>query len=127
MAIGSKTCPEGGKENPIIVFLLNLTGLGLGYLRLRQRRRWLFHLAITAGLLAAAFWANTCRAPLLWASILGLWWLWMAFDGRRLARRQIKDAPGRPLLIPSLQVATAAGTRSAAGIGRQETRPQAHC
>lgn len=82
--------------HPLIVPLLNLTGLGLGYLRVRRRQRWLFHLALTAGLLAAAFGTNTCRAPLLWGVALGLWWLWMAFDGWRLARRRLKGAPDKP-------------------------------
>ena len=79
-----------GARWPPVVALLNLTGLGLGYLYMRRWLRWMIHFLLTAGLIATAFLTNGARRPGLWAAVLGAWVVWMAFDGWRLARA----APG---------------------------------
>jgi len=84
------------------VALLNLTGLGLGYLYMQRWLRWLIHFLLTGGLIAAAFLTNASHFPLLWMVVFGLWLLWMVFDGWRQARRLVQAAPvgtvGRPWL-----------------------------
>jgi len=78
--------PHNGTRWPPAVALLNLTGLGLGYIALRRWLRWLIHLLATASLIATAFLTNGARSPGLWTAILGAWVVWMTFDGWRLAR-----------------------------------------
>ncbi|MFZ5918572.1 MAG: tetratricopeptide repeat protein [Chloroflexota bacterium] len=75
---------------PIAVALLNLNGLGLGYLHLERFRRWLAHGAVTANLAALTWHSATLGAPPIWESILGLWLLWMVLDGWRQARKQAR-------------------------------------
>jgi alpha-glucoside transport system substrate-binding protein len=100
--------PQGIPRWPVAVALLNLTGLGLGYLYCHQWRRWLAHFLLTAGLMTIAFTANTARAPLLWVIVFGLWLLWMSFDGwwqaRRLAQTGAMEAIGRPWLPVALAI-----------------------
>ena len=95
---------------PPAVVLLNLTGLGLGYLYLNRWRRWLAHFLLTVGLLVVAFLVNTARAPLLWVIVFGLWLLWMSIDGWRQARRlaqaqaEVTKTIGRPWLPIALAI-----------------------
>ena len=78
---------------PPAVALLNLTGLGLGYLFMKRWVRWLIHLLLTVGLFTTAFLTNGARSPKLWVAVFCLWLLWMAFDGWRQARRLARAAP----------------------------------
>jgi len=78
---------------PLAAALLNLTGLGLGYLFMKRWVRWLIHLLLTVGLVTTAFLTNGAGSPKLWVAIFCLWLLWMAFDGWRQARRLAQAAP----------------------------------
>ncbi len=93
-----------GRRHPLLIALLNLTGLGIGYLFLKRPLRWLFHAAVTAGMLAAAWYTNAARYPLPWLIGLGAWLAWMAVDGWLAARRQ-EWAARRPWLPAALAVA----------------------
>lgn len=88
-----------GSSWPPAVALLNLTGLGLGYLWLQRRVRWAIHLLLTVGLVVAAYMAQAAKAPLLWIALFGLWLLWMTFDGWRQARRLAGPAGRRGLAL----------------------------
>ena len=83
-----------GARWPPVVALLNLTGLGLGYLYMRRWLRWMIHFLLTAGLIATAFLTDGARRPGLSAAVLGAWVVWMAFDGWRLARAAPAEATG---------------------------------
>jgi len=82
--------PRTGRNAPQAwppAVMLNLTGLGLGYLHLR---RWGFaavHLALTAGLVGLAFATDAARAPWLWRILALLWVLGSAAVAAWLARR----------------------------------------
>ena len=93
-----------GRWHPLLIALLNLTGLGIGYLFLKRPLRWLIHAAVTAGLLVAAWWTNAARYPLPWLIGLGAWLAWMAVDGWLAARRQ-EWAARRPWLPAAVAVA----------------------
>ena len=93
-----------GRWHPLLITLLNLTGLGIGYLFLKRPLRWLFHAAVTAGLLVAAWYTNAARHPLPWLIGLGAWLAWMAVDGWLAARRQ-EWATHRPWLPAAAAVA----------------------
>jgi len=64
--------------------ILNLTGLGLGYLYQKQWRRWGIHLLLTIILITTAFLTNASKQPIIWLPVIGLWLCWMAFDGWRI-------------------------------------------
>jgi len=93
-----------GRWHPLLIALLNLTGLGIGYLFLKRPLRWLLHAAVTAGLLAAAWYTNAARYPLPWLIGLGAWLAWMVVDGWLAARRQEWSAR-RPWLPAAAAVA----------------------
>ena len=76
----------GSKHIAFGLGLLNLTGLGLGYLYQKRWLRWGIHFALTIGLLAGAFFTNAYRRPLIWLPLLGFWLVWMGFDSWRLGR-----------------------------------------
>ena len=74
----------------ISIGLLNLSGLGLGYLFLRRWLRWGLHFLVTAGLLVAFYAITTGQyVPLAyWFALFAVWLLWMVFDGWRLVHNQ---------------------------------------
>ena len=74
------------KTLAISLGLLNLSGFGLGYLFLKRWVRWGIHFLFTIALLATAILTNASKLPLVWVSAIGLWLLWMTFDGWRLGR-----------------------------------------
>ncbi|MBN1658013.1 MAG: tetratricopeptide repeat protein [Anaerolineae bacterium] len=128
---GAPTSP-GTPLPPLAAGLLNLTGLGLGYLYLRRWWRWLIHFLIFAGLLAVAWWHSGLLPPAAWWTLTGCWLLWMAVDGWRLARREQQPfahalaSPSRPPLAVAvsvaliLLVAEAAALTTYAFFGQQE-------
>lgn len=63
--------------------LLNLTGLGLGYVYLGRRRRQVLHLLITVALVVIAFVTGAAALPWLWVVVAVCWLGWMAVDGWR--------------------------------------------
>jgi HEAT repeat protein len=71
----------------LTVILLNLTGLGLGYLYMRRWLRCLFHLLVTVGLIVVAFLTHAAFHPRRWALVVGLWLFWMLGDGLLQARQ----------------------------------------
>jgi len=81
------TSEPSTKNLPIGLGILNLTGLGLGYLYQKKWLRWGIHLIITIGLLAGAFFTNASGMPHIWLPLFGLWLAWMGFDGWRLGRK----------------------------------------
>ena len=97
--------------HPFLIALLNLTGLGLGYLYMKRWVHWGIHIVCTAGLLILAFWTHASHYPIVWWIAFGLWLLWMAFDGWRQARK-FGWAVNRPwlpivmaLLLAGLEIA----------------------
>jgi tetratricopeptide (TPR) repeat protein len=108
---GDPDAPNDSRWPPAAA-LLNLTGLGLGYLYLKRQPRWLVHLAITTALLVLAYRiGGSAGSAALWWGILGLWLLWMALDGWRQARRRAEIFPavgrraGRPAALAVLLLA----------------------
>jgi TolA-binding protein len=93
MAVPAVAKPvKGVPRRPILVAVLNLSGLGAGYLYLRRRLRWVLHLAITVGLLVGAYVANASSQPAVWEVVLGAWVLWMVLDGGLRARKLVRRA-----------------------------------
>ncbi|OGO19164.1 MAG: hypothetical protein A2Z14_06590 [Chloroflexi bacterium RBG_16_48_8] len=78
---------EGSLSLPLVVGLLNLNGLGLGYLYLRKWRRWFGILFVDFLLFLMAAGFNTSKNPPLWAGILGVWLLFQALNGWWRARK----------------------------------------
>jgi tetratricopeptide (TPR) repeat protein len=107
-ALAASSPPPGSASRerrwPPVVALLNLTGLGLGYLYIKRWLRWIIHSGFTAGLIATASLTNGARRPGLWAAVLGVWVVWMAFDGWRLARAAPAEATGRRWLPAGVAV-----------------------
>lgn len=87
------------KKMSLGVGILNLTGLGMGYLYQKQWLRWGIHLLITIILVATAFLTNASKQPIIWLPVFGLWLCWMAFDGWR-----IHQQPGPKNYLFSLQL-----------------------
>jgi tetratricopeptide (TPR) repeat protein len=98
-----RTARDGARWPPAVA-LLNLTGLGLGYLYARRWLRWMIHFLLTAGLITTAFLTNGASRPGLWAAVLGVWVMWMAFDGWRLARAAPAETTGRRWLPVGIAV-----------------------
>jgi tetratricopeptide (TPR) repeat protein len=71
---------------PISIGLLNLSGLGVGYLYMKRWIRWGVHFLATLGLIGLALLTNASTLPSLWIPVFILWLLWMAFDGWRQGR-----------------------------------------
>lgn len=80
---------------PLAAGLLNLTGLGLGYLYLRRWIQWILHFLPTILLVAMAYLVDASRLAWLWLPAFGIWVLWMGFDGWRQATR-IGQKTGTP-------------------------------
>jgi maltose-binding protein MalE/tetratricopeptide (TPR) repeat protein len=80
---------------PLAVALLNLTGLGLGYLYMRRWVRWVVHGILTGGvfLFALVLASAVSSAAMAAVGVLVLWGLWMAFDGWRQARKAAASVP----------------------------------
>jgi len=81
------TSEPSTKKMPIGLGILNLTGLGLGYLYQKKWLRWGIHLIITIVLIAAAFFTNASGMPYIWLPLFGLWLAWMGFDSWRLGQK----------------------------------------
>ncbi|MCJ7735315.1 MAG: hypothetical protein MUP11_12305, partial [Anaerolineales bacterium] len=79
--------------------LLNLSGLGLGYLFQKRWKRWGIHFLITLTLLATAYLTNGSRLPLVWIPVFCIWLAWMAVDGWRLGRNLVPEQSLLPLAL----------------------------
>jgi tetratricopeptide (TPR) repeat protein len=90
--------------------ILNLTGLGLGYLYQKRWIRWGIHIGISLVLLTIAILTNASQLPYIWIPAFVLWIFWMAFDGWRLGRDLSPDqsafkidfAENRPWLLVAI-------------------------
>jgi tetratricopeptide (TPR) repeat protein len=72
---------EGALSLPLVVGLLNLNGLGLGYIYLRNWRRWIGILFADFVLLLMAAGFNTSKNPPLWVGIITGWLLFQTLNG----------------------------------------------
>ncbi len=88
------------------IVLLNLSGLGLGYVVLRQWRRWKNYLLITAALWILAVMLKAYQMPRLWGTLLGLWLLLSLLDGWHLAVRTEEGSFSTWWLLPLLGLFT---------------------
>jgi len=75
---------ESRARNPFEIGLLNLSGLGLGYLFMHRWIQWAIHFILSIGIVVAAFLTKGHNLPWLWGGLFILFPLWMAFDGWRL-------------------------------------------
>jgi tetratricopeptide (TPR) repeat protein len=73
------------------IALLNLSGLGLGYLYVKQWKRWAIHFGGTLILLIVATLLKASETPWLWILIWLVWIGGMVFDGWRLGSREQPD------------------------------------
>jgi tetratricopeptide (TPR) repeat protein len=73
--------------------ILNLSGLGLGYIYLKQWWRWGIHFGVTIAILVIATILKGSHMPWLWVPIWYLWICWMTIDGWLQGKRvnQIKN------------------------------------
>ncbi|MFD3923947.1 hypothetical protein [Streptomyces sp. NPDC058595] len=98
------TGPPAASGHVAAVALLNLTGLGLGYVLLRDRIRLALNLAATALFLFLLLPADTDGAPGPLVVLYALVLIGAALDGARRARG---PAPRPPLVLPALRPALA--------------------
>ncbi len=68
-------------RRPLEVALLNLNGLGLGFLYAGRWIRFVLYALLDSLILMVAFCTKAHRLPWLWATLFLLWPLWQAFDG----------------------------------------------
>ncbi|MFO7943976.1 MAG: outer membrane protein assembly factor BamD [Anaerolineales bacterium] len=87
----------------ISIGLLNLSGLGLGYLYAKKWIRWGLHFLITISLLAAAILTNFSQKIPVFLSVIGLWLLWMAFDGWRQGQKLNPEQGLFPIDLSKIQ------------------------
>jgi TolA-binding protein len=73
--------PRARRWRGLAAALLNLSGLGLGYLYLRLWRRAVWYWIFTALLLVAANALNAADSPTAWLIVYGLWLLLAAYRG----------------------------------------------
>ncbi len=79
---------------------LNLTGLGLGYLALRNWRRWAVHFVGLWILIYAGSYAHASIQPMVWIVLFLLYFLWMAYDGWMQARKSLERIPNQLITNP---------------------------
>ncbi|KAF0106581.1 MAG: hypothetical protein FD146_2489 [Anaerolineaceae bacterium] len=85
----AKKHSRGVPRWPLVVALLNASGLGLGYLYMKTWGRWAFHMAVMALLISIPL----CGGGPLGLVALGLWGSWMILDGWLQARKLIQASP----------------------------------
>jgi tetratricopeptide (TPR) repeat protein len=87
--------PEEGKETESPTTLkweaaiLNLSGLGLGYMHLKQWRRWGIRFGVTIAILTIATVLKGSQMPWLWIPLWFIWIGWMTLDGWLQGKRVI--------------------------------------
>lgn len=100
---------KGKNQMPRIgIAALNLTGLGLGYLLLKNWKRWAIHFAGLIALILLATFSHASAQPALWILVFVLFFLWMAFDGWRLAGKENTLLPGQLVKSPWILIALTA-------------------
>ena len=82
------------KNDSYAVALCNLCGLGIGYLLLGQRKRWLFYFMGLVILIATAQLTNASENSLIWALVFIVYFLWMSIDAWMLSRKTQWEYPG---------------------------------
>ncbi len=91
--IGTEPHAEGAKSSHLGAALLNLSGLGLGYLLLKRWLRWSFHFTVSILLVVTAYRSQASRSPVFWLVVFCLWLGWMALDGWRQSRKIAAGSP----------------------------------
>lgn len=109
-------------RRPLEVALLNLSGVGLGFLYAGRWIRFILYLLLDGAILATAFLTKAHRLPWLWAIVFLFWPLWQAFDGWLATVRRNRRYPEAtiPWRWPALVVgglALGAGLLFAVGYG----------
>ena len=103
---GEVPVPEGW--SPVAAVLLNLTGLGLGYLYLRRRLRAAACLVIVALMVVVAFTNDASGRPWLWRILAAAWALATAADAwgvaRHLPRPGTRVQWQRPVVLGAVAV-----------------------
>jgi tetratricopeptide (TPR) repeat protein len=74
--------------------LLNLSGLGLGYILTRSWLRWRIHILITAALMLGLYATKAYHYQQNWPIVLAVWLFWMFIDGWGHAWRKATRKPG---------------------------------
>lgn len=90
------------------IAILNLTGLGLGYLVLKNWKRWMIHFASLIALILLATLAYASKQPVLWILAFAIFFIWMAFDGWKLAGKDNVKLPGQVVKSPWILFAVTA-------------------
>src|SRR6266542_71634 len=105
---------RGVLRRPAIAALLNLSGLGAGYLYLHRWVRWVVHAAVMAALLVGAYTSEGHENPALWAGAIVGWVLVGVADVALAARRARRRSPpeARTVGTPSVGVALGVVLRS---------------
>jgi tetratricopeptide (TPR) repeat protein len=94
------------------IILLNLTGLGLGFLALRRWNRWRAHFMITAAVFLLAVVMNAYQSPTPWIAVAAAWVLVTVVEGCL----QISAAPRLPAGWLLFLLGAAAWALTAGGI-----------
>ena len=98
---------RGVLRRPAIAALLNLSGLGAGYLYLHRWVRWVVHAAVMAALVVGAYTNDGHAHPALWVGAIGGWVVLGVADVALAARRAGRRSPpeARAVGAPSVGVA----------------------
>lgn len=78
---------ERNSTFPLSVSLLNLSGLGLGYLVMKKWLLWGLHFLGSLLIIVLGSILDASENPFLWIGIAVIWLLYMALDGLRRARK----------------------------------------
>jgi tetratricopeptide (TPR) repeat protein len=88
-----------GKSSQFIyilaVSLLNLSGLGLGYLFMGRWLRWRIHFLVTLAMVLGVYGTKAYQYPGVWSLVFCFWLLWMVMDGGIQAWRARERTPSR--------------------------------
>ena len=79
---------------------LNLTGLGFGYLLLKNWKRWAIHFAGLIALILLTTLAHASAQPVPWILAFAIFFIWMAYDGWKLAGRDDAKLPVQVVKTP---------------------------
>jgi hypothetical protein len=100
-SVGSPSLEADRPERSILAaVLLNLTGLGLGYIYLRRWLRVAVAVAFVVMMVVVAFTNNASENPWLWRILVAAWVVGTAFDAWLVARHAPRPRTGRQRLVP---------------------------
>ncbi len=96
--------------------LLNLTGVGAGYLYLRRRGQAWTAAVLAVVLVAVAFATNAAANPWLWRTLAAVWLAILVLDARRIAVKHPPIANRRPVVIGVIAVVAVVGAYVGYGV-----------